>query len=179
MEKYNILTPNPRFRILPKTGQETSYATYDDGDFELGWKKGRHNSNNQTRFVAKIIAGNSVILDYATRLMWSAEDEAGGAVYTWANAVAYAQVTYNAVNGYAGFFDWRLPNIYELVSLLNFNVTDFKYPIFNFLTLLYQSSTTSPVNTASCIACRFGTLGGIVASNAKTSSLSIRICRSF
>ncbi|MCX5635770.1 MAG: DUF1566 domain-containing protein [Planctomycetota bacterium] len=180
MEKLNTIIFNPRFGVLPKTGQVISYQTGDDGTYQVGWKKGRLNSNNQTRFVAKTIAGNAVILDYATRLMWPAADEVAGAVttWTWVNAVAYAQVTYNSVNGYAGFLDWRLPNFYELTSLFDFNATNLKRVSFNLATANYWTSTTNPDNTAGGMAVRFSATN-VVTTAAKTSAYAVRLCRNF
>lgn len=72
------------------------------------------------RFV--INAAKGTVLDKATGLTWkqcaegqSGADCAAGAVesYTWADALAQ---TANSV--YAGYQDWRLPNVKELESLV-------------------------------------------------------------
>jgi len=104
---------------LPKTGQAIEYAAGDDGTYEAGWVLGRLNANNRTRFTAHTIAGDDVVLDRATGLMWAADgNEAGcnnGAVISWANSITYA----NGLD-FAGFTDWRSPNAIELFSLLDF-----------------------------------------------------------
>lgn len=98
--------------FLPRTGQTTSYATGDDGDLQAG-------NPRATRFVDN---GNGTVTDRATGLQWVQDPTdcgetfyTGGALVTmnWADALA-------ACNGlsYAGFDDWRLPNIAELASLL-------------------------------------------------------------
>lgn len=111
----NIIT-----RHLPKTGQVTSYAFGDDGDLERGWWKGRLNSNNRVRWITKTIGGDAIILDRATGLMWP-KDFLGtggnsGNTKTWADAIPWA----NGLS-FAGFSDWRLPNIFEFFSLVVFN----------------------------------------------------------
>lgn len=106
---------------LTKTGQVIEYQAGDDGTYEAGWLKGRLNANNRTRFSAKTIGGDDIVLDRATGLMWAADGNAAGcnngAVITWPNAIAYAE----ALN-FAGFTDWRLPNTKELFSILNFSI---------------------------------------------------------
>jgi len=109
----NIIT-----RGLPKTGQTTQYQAGDDGNYEAGWWKGRLNANNRTRFIARTIGGDDVVLDRATGLMWAADGNAAGcnngALITWANAIIYA-------NGltFATFSDWRVPNATELWSIVD------------------------------------------------------------
>jgi len=108
----NIIT-----RQLPKTGQVIEYQAGDDGTYEAGWWKGRLNANNRTRWIARTIGGDDIVLDRATGLMWAADGNAAGcnngALITWANAIIYAE----ALN-FAGFTDWRLPNITELISII-------------------------------------------------------------
>lgn len=97
---------------LPKTGQTTSYQDGDDGFYEAGLN---HN------FVIQTIVGDDVVIDEATGLMWARDGLAAGgnngAPITWANALIYAE----GLN-FAGFDDWRLPNINELLSLVNYAV---------------------------------------------------------
>lgn len=111
----NIIT-----RGLPKTGQTILYLAGDDGDHQAGWWLGRLNANNRTRFIAKTIGGDDIVLDRATGLMWAADGNAAGCnngnTITWANAIPYA-------NGltFATFSDWRIPNIKELLSLADYS----------------------------------------------------------
>ena len=111
----NIIT-----RGLPKTGQTVSYQAGDDGDYEAGWWKGRLGSNNKARFVSKTIAGDDVVIDRATGLMWAADgNEAGcnnGGSANWSTAITYAEGL-----TFAGFSDWRVPNIKELISIINYS----------------------------------------------------------
>ena len=116
----NNLTPKSRqvdiTRGLPKTGQVTSYQDGDDGYYEAGWWKGRLNANNRERFIFKTIGGDDVAVDRATGLMWptNCHSTAGNIdnTITWPNAIIYAEGL-----TFAGFSDWRLPNLKELFSI--------------------------------------------------------------
>jgi len=57
---------------------------------------------------------DGTILDKATRLMWMAEDSGNG--MNWKEALSYAE---NAE--FAGYTDWRLPNVKELQSIIDYN----------------------------------------------------------
>ncbi len=61
--------------------------------------------------------GNGTISDEATGLMWSQADSGEG--MDWEAALAYAQAQNEA--NYLGFSDWRLPNVKELQSIVNYN----------------------------------------------------------
>jgi hypothetical protein len=94
---------------VPKTGQTTSYADYDDGYYEKGLPtSGAHYTNN----------GDGTITDNATGLEWVADPTAAGVggTYSWADAIT-------ACEGltYAGHSDWRLPNVKELQSIVDFS----------------------------------------------------------
>ena len=138
----NIIT-----RLLPKTGQITEYVAGDDGTHEAGWWKGRLNSNNLTRWIQKTIGGDDIVLDRATGLMWAADGNAAGCcngiVQNWGDAITYADIILN----FAGFDDWRLPNMKELVSILDGGVGPPRIaqpPFSNTVSDEYWSSTTDP-----------------------------------
>ena len=128
-------------RKLPKTGQTTSYQSGDDGDIEAGWARG-------TRFVEKTIAGVAVILDYATGLMWPKDivSDYGSpfdATMTWSNAITNCN---NLV--FAGFSDWRLPNVLEALSIKSFTAAGFQGGIASpFSSVFYYASTTVHIIT--------------------------------
>ena len=70
--------------------------------------------------------GNGTVTDSKTRLMWKQCSEglsgtgcvAGAAqTFTWQGALQQAQIVNNS-GGFAGFTDWRLPNIKELSSII-------------------------------------------------------------
>lgn len=70
--------------------------------------------------------GNGTVTDTKTALMWKqcpegqsgADCSIGRALYySWEQALAHVE-TLNASGGFAGYTDWRLPNIKELASLV-------------------------------------------------------------
>ena len=70
--------------------------------------------------------GNGTVTHIKTGLMWKQCPEGasgaacgvGGATfYSWQNALKAAE-TLNAAGGFAGFTDWRVPNIKELASIV-------------------------------------------------------------
>jgi len=134
--------------VLPKTGQTTSYDTGDDGHYEAG-------SPMTTRFQA---TGDGTVLDRATGLEWPAEPAASpGAPFngtmTWAAALAACEAL-----SYAGRSDWRLPNRYELASLINGeSAAPMIYSGFFTLysTYYWTSSTEGLVDTAATYAVGF------------------------
>ncbi len=117
----NIATPAARkfvlTRGLPKTGQITSYVAGDDGEFEAGWWHGRLIANNKMRLLLRTIAGDDVVFDRATGLMWAADGSGAGCnngnPLTFAAAIALA----NGLD-FAGYTDWHIPNVSELHSIL-------------------------------------------------------------
>jgi len=142
-----VITPeNKPFiatRFLPKTGQTISYAANDDGALEKGWAIG-------ARFVTKAISGDDIVFDRATGLMWARNGLAAGGnngnVITWIDALVYC----SALN-FAGFTDWRLPNIKELQSIINYGATGPSiygaWSNFNYVGYNNWSSTTALVIT--------------------------------
>ena len=86
-----------------KTGQTESYASGDDGDLEAGvvWPSPRFTDN-----------GDGTLADSLTGLIW--EQSPDSAEKTWSSALSYANDS-----TLAGDDDWRLPNYYELATLLH------------------------------------------------------------
>jgi len=60
--------------------------------------------------------GDQTITDKATKLMWSKTDNGSG--LNWTNALAWVQ-TKNSQN-YLGYNDWRMPDIKELQSIIDY-----------------------------------------------------------
>ena len=105
---------------LPQTGQEISYAVGDDGDVQAGvrWPEPRFTDN-----------GDGTVTDMLTGLMWLKD---GGCLSkkSWSDALNAvsdfntAPLQYGCA-GYAGAYtDWRVPDIREIESLINYGVAD-------------------------------------------------------
>lgn len=149
-------------RGLPKTGQVTVYKGGDDGDVQAGWWKGRKIADNKTRFIAKALNGDDVVIDLATGLMWPADGSGEGCAFgntaTWDNSIIY-------LNGldFAGFTDWRLPNFRELSSIIDYGHYDpiFDVTLFPNTLLDYYWSSTCVFGIASSKWCLYFKTGSI------------------
>lgn len=115
LSAFNILS-----RQLPKTMQTTERQSGDDGTHQAGWWKGRGVADNRERFVIINPGVDAVVLDKATGLMWACDNAGEGCyndtVIAWSAAITYA----NGLN-WAGYDDWRLPNINELGSIVDWS----------------------------------------------------------
>lgn len=92
--------------IIPCAG------TGQDGELRNGAKRGYADN------------GNGTITDEGTGLVWEKLNDGGGihdvdASYTWANAFAKI-ATLNSPPCFAGHCDWRLPNVTELQSIVDY-----------------------------------------------------------
>ena len=123
---------------LPKTGQY-SYYPYDDGYYWMGYPLG-----GGQRFIDN---GDGTVVDLATGLMWIKNpSEAGiGSSMSWYDAI-------NACENlnFAGWDDWRMPNINELMSIVDHSRYDpawdtmfFAYPPDPW-TAFWSSTTVAP-----------------------------------
>jgi hypothetical protein len=155
---------------VPKTGQTTSYADYDDAWYVTNQnigvpKSGAHYTNN----------GDGTITDNATGLEWVADPTAAGVggTYSWADAIT-------ACEGltYAGHSDWRLPNVKELQSIVDFSrvgpAIDTTY--FTSQSDIYWSSTTHAGSTVFAWGVSFG-VGNVIGDVDKTSPYYVRPVR--
>jgi hypothetical protein len=92
---------------LPGTGQTASYAPGDDGDIQAGGALSYTDN------------GDGTVTDNRTGLTWEKKVVANVATnYTWLGALEYV-ATLNAMN-FGGHSDWRLPNIKELLSIVDY-----------------------------------------------------------
>ena len=123
--------PSPCQQKLPVTGQTTCWnsagtvidcaGTGQDGEIQAG-ATFSYTDN-----------GDGTITDNNTGLMWEKlcdEDPPGATcpaehdvdtTYTWADAFAVKIAALNTVPCFAGYCDWRLPNVKELPSIVNYN----------------------------------------------------------
>ncbi|MBY0279885.1 DUF1566 domain-containing protein [Candidatus Binatia bacterium] len=95
------------------SGQAIACAgTGQDGEVQSGARR------------AYVDNGDGTITDTTTGLMWEKLSDDTGIhdkdnVYTWANAFNYKIATLN-VERFAGYDDWRVPNVTELQSLVSY-----------------------------------------------------------
>jgi hypothetical protein len=116
---YVISTAKGKYAPVPKTGQTVSYATGDDGNLQKGvaWPTPRFTDH-----------GNGTVTDNLTGLIWmknasNVDGALGFGLLTWTEALDAAATLANGTHGLsdgskAG--DWRLPNIRELQSLVDY-----------------------------------------------------------
>lgn len=136
-------TPDPAFPAnLPRTGQVTSYAVGDDGDLEAGvaWPS--------PRFIDQ---GDGTVTDALTGLDWTkAANTPGpagcspGTVKGWQASLDHVQCLNDA--SYLGHQDWRMPNKFELRSLVDYKNSSpalpTGHPFTNVSSAVYWTSTT-------------------------------------
>ncbi len=107
-------------RGLPKTGQTVERMAGDDSTYQAGWWVGKTIATKKKQFAIKGTIPLNVVIDRATGLMWAGNGNqaggGGGIIRTWANSIDYAL----ALN-FGGFTDWRLPNILELLSIVDYS----------------------------------------------------------
>ncbi|MCK6554069.1 DUF1566 domain-containing protein [Candidatus Binatia bacterium] len=112
-------------QAFPESGQTTCWdssgtvvtcaGTAHDGDVRAG------------AALAYTDNGDGTITDMNTRLMWAKKSDDGSihdkdTNYTWDNAYATYVAALNAPPCFAGHCDWRLPNIRELLSIVNYGI---------------------------------------------------------
>ena len=113
------ITSQGHITNLPKTGQTINYTAWDDGSIQSGveWPAQRFTDN-----------GDGTITDNMTGLIWLKD---GGCLKTkWKTAAnILADLNnhegQNTCDGYTGnYADWRIPNVKELESLINYGSAD-------------------------------------------------------
>ena len=137
--------PGPGSVNIPRTGQTTSHAPWDDGALQKGvaWPGPRFTDNN-----------NGTVTDNLTNLVWLKNANCFG-TRNWttalsdANALANGQcsLTDGSVAG-----DWWLPNIRQLQSLVDYGrsnppVLPSGHPFTGVVNNIYWSGTTRASNT--------------------------------
>jgi hypothetical protein len=143
---------------VPKTGQTTSYATRDDGALKKGvaWPSPRFTDN-----------GDNTVTDSLTKLVWTKNANYWG-TKTWMEALGYANSLHDeypvmiktGVHDGSKAGDWRLPNIRELQSLVDYGRVapplPSDAPFTNVLSGGHWSSSTVEAGTTSAWCVNFG-----------------------
>jgi hypothetical protein len=157
--------------LVPATGQTTSFAAGDDGDLEKGvvWPNPRFTDN-----------GDGTVTDHLTGLIWLKNANCPAGTRTWQLALYFGAAINTGANncgdtsnGGINQTDWRLPNVRELQSLVDYGQTaslrlPSGHPFSNyFQASIYWSSTTVASFTSDAWFVNF--LNGNVFFNGKTS----------
>ena len=122
---------------VPFTGQTTQYHPNDDGDYQKGVTITRpivKGAVGNTRFVDN---GDGTITDLATGLMWVKAPNTS--LRSMQDSIIYIEGLV-----FAGHSDWRLPNIKELLSIIDYEIA--APPIDPIFTLGLDSLWTSTTN---------------------------------
>lgn len=165
LNSTNGLSFNQRQQIQTiypwKTGQITSYGTGDDGNLKYG--RGTSftgltcnnpfgNNNRFTDTSGGQNYTNDLVLDWSSGLMWYRVPSTGA---TWNGAV---DSSFSATT--SGFTDWFLPNVKQLISIVNYETPQqngLNYHPFNILVTglasrIWTSTTCATNVTTAAIA---------------------------
>jgi hypothetical protein len=116
----------------PCGGFTEDFLTFQDGFLRTGCP------NDSNRFTDN---GDGTVTDNCTGLMWqkdTADINGGDIVNTWCGALAFCMNL-----SFAGHDDWRLPNVTELLSIVDYGRFDQAIdPVFGALSAFYWSSTS-------------------------------------
>lgn len=104
------ISPGKASRRLIVTGQFTEYSSGDDGTYQAGAAFSYH---------TEVISGDLVTIDHNTGLMWASDGSQEGG--NWFEATDwYSAVDYCNNLDFSGFTDWRLPNLREICSIVDY-----------------------------------------------------------
>ncbi len=101
---FGVNLADGRIKGYPSEREKTFYVFFVRGNPNYGVNEFADN-------------GNGTITDHATGLTWDQDDS--GAAMNWEEALTWVEQQ-NAA-GYKGYSDWRLPNVKELQSLVDYN----------------------------------------------------------
>jgi len=156
---------------LPDTGQTVHYSTApgDDSDYRPAAVQPRYEVKNP-------VGISSVTVDNITGLVWVTNpvDAARSGMYAWDGALGACETLV-----YANYSDWRLPNVKELQSIIDFGTaTSAKINgayFMNTQVTVYWSATTFFPNTLNAWLVSFAL--GSISNSVKTGPTYIRCVR--
>jgi hypothetical protein len=141
---------------VAKTGQTTPYRAGDDGDIQKGV------ASPSPRFIDH---GDGTVTDNLTGLMWAKDAYHGSMI--WNDAIDYANNLSLGTEGCGtDYTDWRLPNVKELQSLIDFSNYNPALPTghpFSYVQASYYWSSTTYAtdsNAAWSVFMSHGYVGG-------------------
>jgi hypothetical protein len=106
--------------LVMKTGQRKSCIANDDGAYQKGIPA------PSPRFTVGTGDASNCIVDNLTGLMWLKNPPAD--MTAWAEAITFCEGL-DGGSGRGGYSDWRLPNVKELLSLIDFGQFNPALPI--------------------------------------------------
>ncbi len=119
-------TPIEPLVPFPATGQARCWN--DAGAVVPCAGTGQDGDTRSGAALSYIDNGDGTITDHNTGRMWAKKSDDGtihdkDTTYTWNEAVSVYIAALNAGGGFAGYTDWRLPNVKELQSIVNYEQT--------------------------------------------------------
>jgi len=158
-DNWGVQTGAAAYKTPLQTGQRGAYRIGDDG-----WYKKGVAFSYQT--VDPAGNGEIVTIDNVTGLMWASDGSGKGCNWNnttdWNSAIDWAESL-----TFAGYSDWRLPNIAELQSLpIRFvlpgapYINHIYFP--NTASNLYWSATTFPDDTTEALSAAFQEAGYVI-----------------
>jgi len=156
-----LLDAMENYSPVPKTGQTTSWLEGDDGDLQRGvsWPAPRFTDND-----------DGTVTDNLTGLIWTKSANLYGYTYSLSDALAFCS---SCDEG--GYTDWRLPNVRELQSVIDYGQVQYQKPIlpeghpFTGFGVgdqwYFWTSTTHGVTSAYCISFENGFMWSLSAGN--------------
>jgi hypothetical protein len=164
---------------VSRTGQVISYTAGDDGDLEMGvdWITATRFITSTTGIVTDTLTG-LIWLERTNCIAFSSGDVTGQNIRNWTAALTAAN---ELATGFCGLTDgssagdWRLPNLRELHSLVDYgeysNALPDGHPFIIDVDPAYWSSTTYAYNTSQAWAVRWGS--GDALAGDKTHPISV------
>ena len=146
---------------VPRTGQSTCYDTYgkviacagtgQDGELRAGvaWPYPRFTNR-----------GDGTVSDNLTGLVWAQNANLPNGGLTWQEAIDYVAGMNAGTNPNFGYTDWRLPNVNELVSLIDPNYNGPALPQGHPFTNVQSPYWSSTTDAAADLAWQVSMAGG-------------------